>query len=67
MMSEDEAHELEMFRALLDARDSREDMEVIRTRADTLGFLGRLSKERCDIIYNVLKAEFEACNIAPIS
>lgn len=52
------ADELKEFRDLVEAAESRNQLERIRSRMDMPKFIDRVGQEKCDAMFEVLKAEF---------
>ena len=50
--------ELKEFRDLVEAAESRNQLERIRSRMDMPKFIANAGKEKCDAMFEVLKAEF---------
>lgn len=51
--------ELDEFRALVEAGESRNQMDRIRSRLDMPKFIDRVGREKCEAMFEVLKAEYE--------
>jgi hypothetical protein len=49
--------ELKEFRDLVEAAESRSQLLRIRSRMDMPKFIARVGKEKCDAMFQVLKAE----------
>ena len=49
--------ELNEFRALVEAGESRVQMDRIRNRLEMPKFVARMGKEKCDAMFKVLTAE----------
>lgn len=50
--------ELKEFRDLVEAEESRNQLERVRSRMDMPKFIARVGREKCDAMFEVLKAEF---------
>ena len=49
--------ELDEFRDLVEAGESQDQCERIRSRIDMPKFIDRVGKDKCDAMFEVLKAE----------
>lgn len=49
--------ELKEFRDLVEAGESRSQLERIRSRIEMPRFIERVGREKCDVMFEVLKAE----------
>lgn len=52
--------ELNEFRDLVEAGESRNQLERIRSRLDMTKFIERVGREKCEDMFEVLKAEYGA-------
>lgn len=52
--------ELDEFRDLVEAGESRYQLDRIRSRVDMPKFIEKVGREKCDAMFDVLKKEFEA-------
>lgn len=59
-MSNYTSEELDEFRDLVEAGESRDQVERIRSRLDMPGFIKRVGREKCDAMFEVLKSEYAA-------
>ena len=60
MPSEYTPKELDEFRDLVEAGESRVQMERLRSRFDMPKFIERVGRDKCEAMFDVLKAEFDA-------
>ena len=51
--------ELDEFRDLVEAGESRDQLERIRSRLALPKFVERVGSEKCEAMFEVLKAEYE--------
>lgn len=51
--------ELEEFRDLVEAGESQDQLERIRSRLTLPKFIERVGREKCDSMFEVLRAEYE--------
>ena len=51
------AEELDEFRDLVEAGESQNQMERVRSRLDMPKFIERVGREKCEAMFEVLKAE----------
>lgn len=51
--------ELNEFRELVEGGESRDQLRRIRARLDMPKFIERVGREKCDAMFEVLKAEIE--------
>ena len=52
------AEELDEFRDLVEAGESQNQLERIRSRLDLPKFVERAGREKCNAMFEVLKAEY---------
>ena len=50
--------ELNEFRCLVEMGESRRQMDRIKSRLEMPGFIKRVGRIKCDVMFEVLKAEF---------
>ena len=50
-------NELEEFLCLIEAAESRDQLERIRSRLDMPAFIKRVGREKCDAMFEFIKSE----------
>ncbi len=58
MTTEYSKEELDEFRDLVEAGESRQQMERLRSRLDMPTFIARVGRDKCEAMFEVLKAEY---------
>lgn len=59
MTTEYSKEELDEFRDLVEAGESRQQLERIRGRLDMPRFIERVGRDKCEAMFEVLKAEYK--------
>jgi len=59
MATEYSKEELDEFRDLVEAGESPQQLERIRSRLDMPKFIERVGRAKCDAMFEVLKAEYK--------
>ena len=50
--------ELDEFRELVEAGESRQQLERIRSRLNMPKFIERVGRDKCEVMFEALKAEY---------
>jgi hypothetical protein len=58
MTNEYSKEELDEFRDLVEAGESHHQMERLRSRLDMPKFIDRVGRDKCEAMFEVLKAEY---------